>query len=60
MRLTTVCLIFHLAERFALVVDQEVLKDYERAFSVVRKMHTECRQSLSADQCTALLECKFK
>ena len=33
--------------------------DCERAFSVVRKIHTECRQSLGADTLTALLQCKM-
>ena len=33
--------------------------DCERSFSVVRKVHTECRQSVSTDTLTALLQCKM-
>ena len=33
--------------------------DCERAFSMVRKVHTECRKSLSADTITAFLQCKI-
>ena len=32
----------------------------ERAFSVIRKMHIECRQSFNADTLTTLLQCKLK
>ena len=34
--------------------------DCDRAFSVVQKVHTECRQSLNANMFTALLQCKLK
>ena len=33
--------------------------DCERSFSVVRKVHTECRQSMATDTLTALLQCKM-
>ncbi len=33
--------------------------DCERSFSVVRKVHTECRQSMNSDTLTALLQCKM-
>ena len=33
--------------------------DCERAFSVVRKIHTECYQSMNSDTLTALLQCKM-
>ena len=33
--------------------------DCERAFSMVRKVHTECRKSLCADAITAFLQCKI-
>lgn len=33
--------------------------DCERAFSMVRKVHTECRKSLNADTITAFLQCKI-
>ena len=33
--------------------------DCERAFSMVRKVHTECRKSLGADTVTAYLQCKL-
>ena len=59
-RCTNVYPIVRLAERFAPLVDQEVLKDCERAFSVVLKELTECRQSLKADTLTARLLNKLK
>ena len=34
--------------------------DCERAFSVIQKVHTECRQSLNGDTLTALLQCMLK
>ena len=33
--------------------------DCERSFSVVRKVHTECRQSMNSDTLTALLQGKM-
>ena len=33
--------------------------DCERAFSMVRKVHTECRKSLCSDTITAFLQCKL-
>jgi len=36
-----------------------IIADCERAFSVVRKVQTECRQRLNGDMLTALLQCKL-
>jgi len=33
--------------------------DYERAFSIVLIVHTECRQTLNTNTLTALLQCKL-
>lgn len=33
--------------------------DCERAFSVVRKIHTDCRKNMTTDTLTALLQCKM-
>ena len=42
------------------LADMAVLDPAKPAFSVVRKIHTECRKSLGADSITALLQCQMK